>query len=1467
MKYFTHISKTCESDAKNHGVLGEVQKLAQKIEKQQTIENLDIHDQFLKKGLGRSFRLIMGKKYDNEDCLLIFWRVFPKSASEYSNFCENTDPFLDKFAQTCNSENLDQIWSEKRISPDIPQLADLSEDERVYLYQQNTQESNEWMILESEDWIQRTDKESGEYSSYIGNLHPIILDLIENPQSGQETFVGNLGVLFRRVPEEKLLYLVAPVMQDRQNDFLALKNRYKKELLDSVNEEILLRRSKRAYPDFVVYESDIWIHGIQEKDDKANLALSKEEAAVLRSREDGYPLFINGRPGSGKSTVLQYLFAEHLYHHLIYKKMPNTPLYLTYNKELLDIAKESVFRILTSNASKFSSSRSFSDLQAREIVDHSFVDFREYLSSLLPSDRRYDKNKHIGFPEFRLLFDSKVSKHPNNDIRKITAELAWHVIRTYIKGTISEENEYLEPDVFRELPSKPQKSITATTYDNVYEFIWLKWYKDLCEKDGYWDDQDLARTLLMLDIQVATHSVIFCDEAQDFTRNELRIIFRLSLFSNRNLTTDVFQRIPFAFAGDPFQTLNPTGFDWESTSTTFYNAIINQLDKRQKPTLKLNYKELSFNYRSTRNIVQLCNFIHLMRGIAFGKKDLIPQKTWFDRAADMPVYFDVESPVLQSKLREQQEIVIIVPCPEGGEENYVRNDDFLKKIALSEDGQQVIRNVLSPMRAKGQEFSRVVIYKFGEECRKDYPELLKMIDPDCLIAEIPQENIIPLEYFVNRLYVSSSRAEKRLFIADTAAGLTEFWKFFEKYEPNVFIEKYKKSVQQKKENGQFSWSVDDLVKIQMGSQENWDKDHDDPAKLAEEFHRSGIRLKDTYKLSLAIQNYNAAGKKDKSLECKGWLLEFQGEYEAAGDCFEQLVNREKALQLYWQAEAFGKIISFGENSLENKAADFMIFGNKKSLNDSRVFLSDFAIAVKEGNVRPDPVWGKVIGTVIKYIVDANTESSLPTYEWGNLYKSASEFSQQGLLPNADDRTLDILKARSTSYPEKIEVLHKISTDPKQITDCYFQNLDILINDVQQDILYLALIKLGEFDETEKLLGKYPLLMQRKFAFQLASYIRDKQIQARIEPFVQKVFIMLTNQNSWDAALEFANKSVLHADEASSEVVKRYNWNYLLDVLFIKSISISDTLPITDKGIKNRISKYLSSKLLDRASAFYSTLTVAQSGAALERANMIRDCLEFYENIFDKSNWWPSTDDEKQFAKERWLVCKARQVDLQKDEKSKKRIQQDIQKKHEEWKISPLSSLPEYPVVDINEKPVPVTTPKPGRIAKEPKPKPPTVPVGSMDIHLKDTQSLPKLIDEISPYPTRKAQIPASSTVKRVKTETEKTSLEVTIKHEENIYRCSINSKRGKMTVHFNDEQEIITISAKNFKVSGSDEDIEEGIQKITFDTNRVSAGYYIKPWDLSCNIHQEMLLDETVVLADLYKGEEPKLHLGTFRIS
>jgi superfamily I DNA/RNA helicase len=288
-----------------------------------------------------------------------------------------------------------------------------------------------------------------------------------------------------------------------------------------------------------------------------------------------------------------------------------------------------------------------------------------------------------------------------------------------------EADGYLDPDSYKEIPNK-RKTVCTDTYELIYTDVWEKWYRDICQNGSRWDDQDLTRRVLTLnDAEISGYPAVFCDEAQDFTSIELELILRLSLFSQRQIPPRSLRLVPFAFAGDPFQTLNPTGFDWNAVQSTFHESIVQALDRAAQASLEFNYRELSFSYRSTRNIVGFCNLLQLLRGVLFDIGNLRPQRAWFDDDdSSLPVYFNLSDAACQRKIEEQPEMVIIVPCQEGDESDYVAGDPLLSQI-VSREGE--IRNILSPMSAKGLEFSRVVLYKFGEDFCQNYPQSVDSI--------------------------------------------------------------------------------------------------------------------------------------------------------------------------------------------------------------------------------------------------------------------------------------------------------------------------------------------------------------------------------------------------------------------------------------------------------------------------------------------------------------------------------------------------------------------------------------------------------------------------------------------------------------------------------------------------------------------------------------------------------------------
>lgn len=232
--------------------------------------------------------------------------------------------------------------------------------------------------------------------------------------------------------------------------------------------------------------------------------------------------------------------------------------------------------------------------------------------------------------------------------------LSWHVIRTYIKGWDAEE--YLSPESYEEI-GRDNKSVSNDVFANVYERVWENWYQEKQEQEGWWDDQDLVRYCLAPDDDACEScvsekiSAVFCDESQDFTRTEIEFILRLSLYSNRRIfDTNTLNQLPFIFAGDEFQTLNPTGFSWNSLRSYFTERLIHATSL----STTIGAPEpvtLTKNYRSTAPVVKLANRLQLLRQTRCDNdKKFTPQIPYYAEGNANSVYcLSPESPFVWKK--------------------------------------------------------------------------------------------------------------------------------------------------------------------------------------------------------------------------------------------------------------------------------------------------------------------------------------------------------------------------------------------------------------------------------------------------------------------------------------------------------------------------------------------------------------------------------------------------------------------------------------------------------------------------------------------------------------------------------------------------------------------------------------------------------------------------------------------------
>jgi hypothetical protein len=1290
MRIFAYVTPECASDAAKHGFSSEVTALQQKIELDQSTGSWDrvLPSPFIRKKLG-TFRLVAEQRHAAESVIVCFRALMARGDSKYSAFIANPAGFWPEL-----DEGELAAWRRSRMATAPPSDEAPSADESVFLYGSNRSDEGPF-VFETAEWVERVGKLPREARGWLLDLLRGVID--GDYEAPVAKSASGVSVIFRTLPPRGDTLLIAPLIggNDAQQEMAALLSA-NASVLEAVSPaEIHVRRmSRRAYPTLVLADNSLWF--AIEGDDAANLALSPEELGVLESVFfDGdapheisprFPLFINGRPGSGKSTVLQYMFAEFLSQYLAQGGHGDgdQPLYLTYSEELLRQAVTSVEKLVKCNASIQLGAGAVGSAAVHRGVQRSFRLLHEYVRELLPDEeaRSFAPERRLTFPAFRRMWYQRARAAR---FRRLSPELVWHVLRTYIKGMRDDSSDCLDVEGYKELPAK-RRTVPIDTYQQVYEDVWCGWFGETCESEGLWDDQDLTRRALDVQGQeLARHPVVFCDEAQDFTRNELELIARLSLFTKRSLSPQEVRRVPIAFAGDPFQTLNPTGFQWASVGARFHEQIVKELDPTERCNITFNFQELAFNYRSSAPIVGFCNLIQVIRGVLFDIGSLKPQLTWSNDAAPHPALFSSDDAATMSKLAEQDEIVIIIPCQEGEEESYIASDAHLTAVAAG----GTMRNIVSPMAAKGLEFSRVVLYKFGHDCISNYPEIPKALFSFTAVSD--PEISLPMEYFINRLYVASSRPKRRLFVIDSAEAIRQFWGAEEFRDAGRLLA----ALPHAESNG---WRESDIANLRPGVDEDWTADRDDPLMLAEQFFSQGQTTRSAYLLQMAEANFLRAGTPQKASLCAAHRLELQEDFSEAGRLFLEVHRVDDAIRCLWRGQSFpdlAAIVVAGDRP-EVRAARFMTSsrGSVTECEAMLAYMSDLA-----GSVGAKALHGKGWLSVLNRLVEGLGASADSTESAELYYHQLVSLERHGLkVPHAPEYG-DIAYAAS-DYPRAVEIWGPASTGRNSERRAKYEHARAYSDPFPQNLQWLAA------------LGRDDLV--------LSELRKRAPTKVESEP-IETIVRAAVAQNDPEAAVDWcraADESThallnLLAGATASFSAERYN-ELIGDSMKLAlsrgdwgaaiGIASDDRHPqaqrrsyvewlVVEVANSNQLAHNARKEERERVARFLTGLAEALSpgdsvqmralGAAIERTGQIVLSLGFYERVWKRrDDAWKGPD--RRYADQRWVRCKLRQAERSKQ--AGKRLEAREQEREAEIHIHSLGvrigEIPEFVIIDV-----------------------------------------------------------------------------------------------------------------------------------------------------------------------------------------
>jgi len=181
MALYTFITEICQEDAHRHGQTGLLANVKAGVEGSQNLTGFEFFPpMFVKRSLGRNFRLIGYRKPIGDDELVLFLRVLPRSSDEYRFFLENleqnTDAVVRRF-QPYGNEELQRIYDKAtRVSPSPPP-PDASEEERAWLYEVFPHErlSDELLVLETESWVKKM--RAKENSAFLALYHRMLYEL------------------------------------------------------------------------------------------------------------------------------------------------------------------------------------------------------------------------------------------------------------------------------------------------------------------------------------------------------------------------------------------------------------------------------------------------------------------------------------------------------------------------------------------------------------------------------------------------------------------------------------------------------------------------------------------------------------------------------------------------------------------------------------------------------------------------------------------------------------------------------------------------------------------------------------------------------------------------------------------------------------------------------------------------------------------------------------------------------------------------------------------------------------------------------------------------------------------------------------------------------------------------------------------------------------------------------------------
>ena len=1231
-----------------------------------------------------NFRSVLTTKQFTVDrqqvCVYIALRMFTRGDSEYDKFKLSTKSENERDTIT-GKVSLDWTYYENKVKEllkeptTISNKPELTNSENLFistplninheLFNTTIFETKEWIncVCDNFSGAKSADGEFTDFTNAADEIYKHLVDNLFSPSGWYNIEFKEYAILAYKREDDNWI-LAKLVDRNPQSD-------YSKEF-----PKIIPTDFQRGYPDTFLEDRDEW--RVMEQDSKSNMVLSSQQVDIVSQKQIKYPLFLTGRAGSGKSTLLQYLFAEVILRYINSRDKKDielkAPVYLSYSSNLIDDAKKLCTTLFEKNnvykkALKEKNVNYKKDIQP--LLPKMFYVFKTLLCDCIEQKqpgkirKMFPDSKYISFPKFNSMWEKKFGKI-RNAARDYGPSVSWHVIRTYIKGWDSDA--FLTPKDYDRIGDKNQ-SVTPATFRTIYENVWEKWYSKLNTEEGIWDDQDLVIYCLQEDCINDRFSAVFCDESQDFTRVEIDFILNSSSFAQHSIKSpDDINKLPFVFAGDEFQTLNPTGFSWASLRSYFMERLCTLVGIKPQKGMIPSPEVLSENFRSTRNVVKLANRIQLLRASRFEEYS-VPQKPHFSQEGNSVYCISPSDEETLKKLKDNG-VVLIVPTNDGESVEQFIKDSPLKDFVKFEDGVPSDITILNPTQSKGLEYPNVAIFGFDT---KNSPgiqidNLTKWFDKH----ECPNlTEDIELKYQVSNAYVAATRASSNLYIIDDV-NRSSFWAFAFNQSEDEALDKdinhlqslMLGSLSSAKRN---QWSENEIGWIEYVK--DIDISDENLKYLRSNEHKKDLEnradeLRDTKLMLQAATSYKSAGNRSDEARCRAKAAAYDEKFDEAAEWFSKAGMYNEAIDNYWQELNNSQKLSVVEKikkltgKSHNEKIDFCKKTTAPTLRDIKMGLDNIARFLNDNPKELDchKAWSYIITLMIQNL---KTEGAEDIKNIPIIVATMDKLAEFGIEVNACRSRLASIAYGIGAYEEAIKVwesMEKVERTPE------YCNAKLKVEKYPKTIEFYEGTKDPEWFnkllEEERMNHDTHLTESQKTVFCRAVRLAtdcEKEFKWLL-PFMLRSADNIENTDKIVVAAKALGINI-NEDVVHSIAELRYSdlqsWNRpkaeyvdaeaepLFDAIeAVRHIRKSDFQVYMQRSLKDmKIKDFCGTNYKRFARKKVAFLVYPELGKAFEQSGTFVNACIFYE-------WAVANTDEKdlkRFMGERWIVCKERQA--------------------------------------------------------------------------------------------------------------------------------------------------------------------------------------------------------------------------------